>query len=83
VIQAPSIKGIKKGFQNTIHIGSIRQTAVIEGIYARDSLCANDTGSCLFRFLGRPEYVKIGMSLLFRDGRAKGVGVVTQIFPLA
>lgn len=82
VIQHPSIKGIKKGFQNTIHIGSIRQTAVIEGIFGREFLCANETGSCLFRFLIRPEYVKVGMSLLFRDGRTKGVGVVTQIFPL-
>lgn len=82
VIQHPSIKGIKKGFQNTIHIESVRQTAVIEGIYAQDSLCANDTGSCLFRFLVRPEYVKVGMSLLLREGRTFGVGVVTQIFPL-
>lgn len=82
VIQHPSIKGIKKGVQNTIHIGSIRQTAVIEGIFGQDCLCANETGSCLFRFLIRPEYVKVGMSLLFRDGRTKGVGVVTQVFPL-
>lgn len=82
VIQHPSIKGIKKGFQNTIHIGSIRQTAVIEGIFGREFLCANETGSCLFRFLIRPEYVKVGMSLLFRDGRTKGVGVVTQTFPI-
>jgi GTPase len=34
--------------------------------------------------MNRPEFVKNGMSLLFRDGgRTKGVGVVTQIFPLA
>ena len=81
VIQHTSIKGIKKGFQSTIHIGSIRQTTVIEGIFGRETLCANETGSCLFRFLIRPEYVKVGMSLLFRDGRTKGIGVVTQIFP--
>lgn len=78
----PSIKGIKKGFQNTIHIGSVRQTAVIEGIFGRDSLSANETGSCLFRFVSHPEYIKPGMSLLFRDGRTKGVGCVTQVFPL-
>lgn len=82
VIQHSSVRGIKKGFQTTIHIGSIRQTAVVEGIFGRDSLKANETGSCLFRFLVRPEFVKTGMSLLFRDGRTKGVGVVTQIFPL-
>lgn len=81
VIQHSSLRGIKKGFQTTVHIGTIRQTAVIEGIFGRDSLKANETGSCLFRFLIRPEFVKLGMSLLFRDGKTKGVGVVTQIFP--
>ena len=82
VIQHSSLRGIKKGFQTTVHMGSIRQTAVVEGIFGRDSLKANETGSCLFRFLIRPEFVKVGMSLLFRDGKTKGVGVVTQIFPL-
>ena len=82
VIQHASIKGIKKGFQITVHMGSIRQTAVVEGVFGRDSLKANETGSCLFRFLIRPEFVKAGMSLLFREGKTKGVGVVTQIFPL-
>lgn len=67
-----------------IHIGSIRQTAVVEGIFGRDGLGAHDTGSVFFRFLIRPEFVKKGMSLLFRDGngKTKGVGVVTQTFPL-
>lgn len=73
---------MKKGSQTTVHIGSIRQTAVVEGIFGRDSLKANETGSALFRFLVRPEFVKVGMSVLFRDGKTKGVGVVTQIFPL-
>lgn len=82
VIQHESIKGIKKGSQATIHIGSIRQTVVVEGIFGRDCLKANDTGSALFRFLIRPEFVKVGMSLLLRDGKTKGVGVITQIFPL-
>lgn len=82
VIQHPCIKGIKKGFQNTIHIGSIRQTAVIEGIFGRESLYLNQTGSCLFRFLVRPEFVRIGNSILLRDGNLLGVGIVTQIFPI-
>lgn len=83
VVQHPSNRGIRKGFQTTIHIGGVRQTALIEGIFAKDSLLANETGSVVFRFLNRPEFVKKGMSLLFRDGgRTKGVGIITQIFPL-
>jgi len=82
VINHPSIRGIKKGFQTTIFMGGIRQTASIEGIFGRDALQANETGSFVFRFLIRPEFVKVGMSLLFRDGKTKGVGVVTQVFQL-
>jgi GTPase len=81
VIQHESVKGLKKGAQITVHIGSIRQTAVVEGIFGRDCLKANETGSALFRFVIRPEFVNVGISLLFRDGKTKGVGVVTQTFP--
>lgn len=42
----------------------------------------NDKASVLFRFVRRPEYVSVGMRLLFREGKAKGIGKVTQIFPI-
>ena len=32
-----------------------------------------------FEFAKRPEYVRKGMRLLFRDGRVRGVGIVTEI----
>lgn len=64
-----------------MHIGNIRQTAVLEGIMAADSIHTNEKASVLFRFVRHPEYVKVGMRLLFREGRTKGVGKVTQVFP--
>ena len=73
---------IYPGFQTTVHIGNIRQTAVIEGITATGGIHTNDRASVLFRFLRHPEYVKVGMRLLFQEGRTKGIGKITQVFPL-
>lgn len=73
---------IYPGFQTTIHIGNVRQTAVIVGIMTTGGIHTNDKASVLFRFVRRPEYVSVGMRLLFREGKAKGIGKVTQIFPI-
>ncbi|XP_018055182.1 PREDICTED: GTP-binding protein 2 [Atta colombica] len=72
------------GFQTTVHVGNVRQTCVIEGIMdANDrGLQTNDTASVLFRFVSHPEYLHVGMRLLFREGRTKGIGKITQIFPM-
>jgi len=32
-----------------------------------------------FEFAQRPEYIRPGMRMLFRDGRVRGVGIVTAI----
>lgn len=75
---------INKGFQATIHIGSIRQTAVIEGIMGiAGGIGTNQEASVLFRFVRHPEYVRPGMRILFREGVTKGIGKVTQVFPLS
>lgn len=42
----------------------------------------NDTASVLFRFMRHPEYVQPGMRILFREGSSKGIGSITQVFPL-
>lgn len=73
---------IHRGFQTTVHIGNIRQTAVIEGIMANGGIHTNEKASALFRFLRHPEFVTVGMRLLFREGTTKGIGKITQVFPL-
>ncbi|XP_014484503.1 PREDICTED: GTP-binding protein 2 [Dinoponera quadriceps] len=75
---------IFSGFQTTVHVGNVRQTCVIEGIMdmTERGLQTNDTASVLFRFVSHPEYLHVGMRLLFREGRTKGIGKITQIFPL-
>ena len=40
-----------------------------------------DKGFIKFRFMYRSEYLKVGTTILFREGRTKGLGVVSRIFP--
>lgn len=73
---------IFKGFKTTVHIGNIRQTAVIEGITpSSKGMKSSDQASVMFRFIKNPEFVKLGARILFREGRTKGIGKVTQVFP--
>jgi len=72
---------ILRGFRTTVHIGNIRQTAVIEGIHPVKGMKSSDQASVVFRFIKNPEFVKVGARILFREGRTKGIGKVTQVFP--
>lgn len=47
----------------------------------RDLLRTGDKGHVKFRFMYRPEYLKPGTTILFREGRTKGLGVVTTVTP--
>ncbi|KAF0298897.1 GTP-binding protein 2 [Amphibalanus amphitrite] len=77
-------QAICRRLQTTVHLGNVRQTAVIEGVFdSTDQLPANKTTSAMFKFYRQPEYVSVGDRLLFRLGRARGygIGTVTQVFP--
>jgi GTPase len=70
---------IKPNYQAVIHCGVIRQAAkVIE--MDHDLLRTGDKGLIRFRYMYRPEYLKVGTTVLFREGRTKGLGVVSRIF---
>ena len=70
---------ILQGFRATIHIGNIRQSAIIEKIEPISQLKTNDTALVSFKFIRNPEYVKLGSRVLFRDGRTKGIGNITKV----
>merc|ERR1712226_704437 len=70
---------IVQGFRTTVHVGNIRQTAVIEAIEPISRIRTNDTALVSFKFIRNPEYLTLGSRLLFRDGRTKGIGNVTKI----
>lgn len=70
------------GFQTTVYIGNIRQTAIVVAIMGKKCISTNETASVMFRFIKQPEYVKPGSRLLFREGPSKGIGRVLQVFAL-
>ncbi|QRW03853.1 Elongation factor Tu GTP binding domain [Ceratobasidium sp. AG-Ba] len=69
------------GYQAMLHCGAIRQTVRIVGITdnAQGVLRTGDRATVEFEFISTPEYIKEGMKLLFREGKTKGLGVITKV----
>lgn len=44
-------------------------------------LRTGDKALVQFRFIKNPEYLKTGMKLVFREGRTKAIGTVTNANP--
>lgn len=47
----------------------------------KEHLRTGDKATCRFRFIKNPEYLKAGTRMVFREGRTKAVGNVTNIIP--
>ncbi|MFB0545241.1 MAG: EF-Tu/IF-2/RF-3 family GTPase, partial [Asgard group archaeon] len=69
---------IKRGYQAVIHCNTIKQTARILWMNKK-YLRTGDRATILFQFISRPEYIVPGMRFVFREGRTKGIGVITHI----
>eukprot|EP01138_Halocafeteria_seosinensis_P011146 gb/GECG01011383.1/.p1 GENE.gb/GECG01011383.1/~~gb/GECG01011383.1/.p1 ORF type:complete len:572 (+),score=75.20 gb/GECG01011383.1/:1-1716(+) len=74
------------GYTPIMHCGVVSQAASVLDMKTRDgeAITTMRTGDrailrCRFRY--KPEYVGPGVTLLFREGRAKGVGRVTKVIP--
>ncbi|CAE6476190.1 unnamed protein product [Rhizoctonia solani] len=69
------------GYQAMLHCGAIRQTVRIVSItdHAQGILRTGDRATVEFEFISTPEYIKEGMKLLFREGKTKGLGVITKV----
>ena len=67
------------GYQPFIHCGNISQTCRIENIKDKECLRIGDEAEVLFKFMNKPEYIKEGEQLVFRDGMTKGVGNVLEL----
>lgn len=70
---------IKPKYQAVIHVGVIRQTAQVVSIKDKELLRTGDRGTVVFRFINSPEYIHAGASILFREGRTRGLGQVTKL----
>lgn len=50
---------------------------------SRDCLRTGDKACVHFRFIKNPEYIRVGMRMVFREGRTKAVGNITKLYPQA
>jgi hypothetical protein len=71
---------ISKGFQATIHVGNVCQTAQICEM-ENETLKTNEKTKVTMRFMSRAEFIVVGSKLIFREGATKGMGTVTKIYP--
>lgn len=81
---------IKVGYQSTVHILNVRQNAKIISITDKVSkrensdpgvLVHGDRALVRFRFLYKPQYVKVGEDVLFTEGAIRSIGKITRVFP--
>ncbi len=71
---------IKVGYQSVVHCNVVRQTATIIGMN-KEFMRAGDCGIIKFQFLKSPEYLHLGDTVLFREGRTRGKGKIIKLYP--
>jgi GTPase len=69
---------IRMGYEAVIHVNTIRQTAKIIEM-SEEPLRTGQRANVKFRFKYKPEYIMEGQKILFREGRTKGIGIITSI----
>jgi len=71
---------MQPNYQAMLHCGAVRQTVRIVTIdHPQNLLRTGDRATVVFEFIAHPEFVKAGMKLLFREGKTKGLGVITKL----
>ncbi|KAK7687077.1 hypothetical protein QCA50_009577 [Cerrena zonata] len=71
---------LQRNYQAMLHCGAIRQTVrIISMDHPQGVLRTGDRATVTFEFISHPEFIKEGMKLLFREGKTKGLGVITKL----
>ena len=71
---------IKVNYSPIINCGKIVQSAKIMRIYNKAVLRGGDVTRVKFKFQFRPEFLELGNTFLFREGKTKGIGKITRLF---
>ncbi|WP_207589500.1 GTP-binding protein [Halomontanus rarus] len=71
---------IGDGYEPVVHLETIGEAASFHPEDGR--LLPGDTGETTVRFKFRPYLVEEGQKFVFREGRSKGVGTVTEVHPM-
>ncbi|MFU8869622.1 GTPBP1 family GTP-binding protein [Natronococcus sp.] len=70
---------IGDGYEPVVHLETIGEAASFSPENGR--LLPGDTGETTVRFKFRPYLIEEGQKFVFREGRSKGVGTVTEVHP--
>ncbi|PIL36211.1 hypothetical protein GSI_01872 [Ganoderma sinense ZZ0214-1] len=71
---------LQRNYQAMLHCGAVRQTVrIISMDHPQGILRTGDRATVTFEFISHPEFIKEGMKLLFREGKTKGLGVITRL----
>ncbi|KAG6828111.1 hypothetical protein H0H92_009161 [Tricholoma furcatifolium] len=63
---------LQRNYQAMLHCGAVRQTVrIVEMDHPQGVLRTGDRATVKFEFISHPEFVKVGMKLLFREGKTK------------
>ncbi|GAB5030675.1 gtp-binding protein 1-like isoform x1 [Nannochloropsis oceanica] len=69
-----------KGYEPVLHMGTVRQAAeMTEILGGEDALRTGSRAEVLFHFRYFAEFLVVGSTFLFREGRAKGIGKVSKL----
>ncbi|MEM0279387.1 GTP-binding protein [Metallosphaera sp.] len=68
---------IREGYVATMHLHTIRQAVKFSEI-AKGILRTGDTSEVHLTFMFRSEYVEPGQIFVFREGRTRGLGIITR-----
>lgn len=71
---------ISTSYEAVIHCGCTRQTASIIDI--QGILRAGLRGKVRFRYKYKPEFIQEGDRIIFREGKTKGIGNVSKVYPI-
>lgn len=69
---------IRERYEALVHCGVIRQAARVVHLSC-DLLRAGDKATVTFRFCHHGEFLNVGSTLLFREGRTKGLGRIIEL----
>lgn len=69
---------IRKGYVSTFHIYSIKQAGRIIDM-DKEPLRTGDKAAITVEVLYKPIYVMPGQKILFREGRTRGIGVISEV----
>ena len=81
---------IRVGYEPNIHVNNISQACRIKSIKLISSkndveneevLRAGDRAIVRFRFCYKPEYIKEGFRVVFRENKVRGIGLISKIYP--